>query len=135
MEGNMNKFQSNLQKHPKLTKGIILGYIIFAGCFVFPFGNELFPFEFRKGYFAVVGYGIIGLGFAGVYGEHKEKYVYIASLILTALGMISRYIIEYGEVSNTMNFTPFNIISFIVVIPILIVVSYCFSLKYLVGNN
>ncbi|WP_326909879.1 hypothetical protein [Sedimentibacter sp. MB31-C6] len=62
----MNKFQSNLQKYPKLTKGIILGYIIFAGCFVFPFGNELFPFDFGKGYSVVVSYGIIGLGFAGI---------------------------------------------------------------------
>lgn len=88
-----------------------------------------------KAYLVAASYGIIGLGFAGIYGIHKEKFVYIASLILTVLGMICRYILEYEEVSNTMNFTQFNIISYLVVIPIFIVIAYRFILKYLVKNN
>lgn len=131
----MNKFQLYLQNHPKVLKRFILGYIIFAGCFVFPFGNELFPFDFTKAYLVIASYGIIGLGFAGIYGIHKEKFVYAASLFLTVLGMICRYILEYGEVSNTMNFTLFNIVSYVAVIPVFTVAAYYFSIKYLIIKN
>ncbi len=131
----MNKLRVYLQNNPKIVKGFILGYIIFAGCFVFPFGNERNPFDFMKAYLVVATYGIIGLGFAGIYGINKEKFVYISSLILTVLGMICRYILEYGEVSNTRNFTPFNIMSYLVIIPIFIVVIYHFIIKKLQKNN
>lgn len=131
----MKELKSYLQNHPKITIGIILGYLIFAGCFVFPFGNELFPFDFTKGYLVVATYGIIGLGFAGVYGEHIEKFVYIISLVLTGIGMICRYFLEYGEVSNTINFTTFNIISFLVIIPVLTLVAYHFVLKQLIEKH
>lgn len=131
----MNKFRLFLQNRPKIPKIFILGYIIFAGCFVFPFGNERFPFDFMKAYLVIASYGIIGLGFAGIYGLHKEKFVYIASLILTGLGMICRYSLEYGEVSNTMNFTPFNIISYLTVIPIFTVGAYHFIIGYLMKKD
>lgn len=131
----MNKFRLYLENHPKIPKNLILGYIVFASCFIFPFENDRFPFDFMKAYLVIASYGIIGLGFAGTYGINKEKFVYLASLILTGLGMICRYFLEYGEVSNTMNFTPFNIISYLVVIPIFIVVAYRFIIKYLMKKN
>ena len=129
------KLRLYLENHPQLSRTTILGYIIFAGCFTFPFENELFPFDFIKLYLVVASYGGIALGFAGIYGINKKKFVYIASLILTALGMICRYILEYGETSNTMNFTSFNIISYLIVIPIFIVVAYHFISKYWMGKN
>ena len=128
----MNKFRLYLENHPKIPKKIILGYIIFAGCVIFPFANERSPFDFNKAYLVIASYGIIGLGFAGTYGINKEKFVYVASLILTGLGMLCRYFLEYGEVSNTMNFAPFNIISYLVVIPIFTVVAYHFIIKHLI---
>lgn len=66
----------SLRNKPKLTKALILGYVIFAGCFVFPFGNERFPFDFKEAYLVVATYGIIALGFAGAYGIRKEKFIY-----------------------------------------------------------
>lgn len=131
----MNRFRLYLQNHPKILRIFILGYIIFAGCFTFPFGNERFPFDFSKAYLVIATYGIIGLGFVGIYGINKEKFVYLASLILTGLGMIFRYILEYGEVSNTMNFTPFNMTSYLVIIPIFTVVAYRFIIKLLLENS
>ncbi|NLW41361.1 MAG: hypothetical protein GXY96_10655 [Tissierellia bacterium] len=131
----MKKLRLYLENHPKVPKKIILGYIIFAGCFIFPFANGRSPFDFDKAYLAIVSYGIIGLGFAGIYGINKEKFVYIASFILTGLGMVCRYFLEYGEVSNTVNFTLFNIISYLLVTPILTVISYQFIIKYLMKKN
>ena len=74
---------------------------------------------------------MIGLGFAGLYGIAKEKLVYLITLSLTILGMIFRYILEYGEVSNGYNFTMLNIISYIAIIPILTGATYHYILKYL----
>lgn len=131
----MNKFRLYLEDNPKIPKMFILGYVIFAGCFVFPFGNERFPFDFMKTYLVIASYGIIGLGFARTYGINKGKFVYIVSLILTGLGMIFRYFLEYGEVSNTMNFTLFNITSYLLVIPIFTAVTYYFIIKHLMQKN
>lgn len=131
----MKKLRLYLDNHPKVAKKIILGYIIFAGCFIFPFANERSPFDFDKAYLVIASYGIIGLGFAGIYGINIEKFVYIASFILTGFGMICRYFLEYGEVSNTVNFTLFNIISYLLVTPILTLISYQFIIKYLLKKN
>lgn len=131
----MNKFRLYLENHPKIPKMLILGYIIFAGCVVFPFGNERSPFDFMKAYLVIASYGIIGSGFARIYGINKGRFVYIVSIILTGLGMIFRYFLEYGEVSNTMNFTPFNIISYLVVIPIFTAITYHFIIKHLMQKN
>ena len=43
--------------------------------------------------------------------------VYFATLFLTAAGMGCRYLLEFGEVSNTYNFTLFNGISYLALIP------------------
>lgn len=127
----MKNFGKFLQTHPKVMKGIILGYIIFAGCFVFPFGNKLFPFDLMKAYLVIVSYGVIGLGFAGVWGEKKGKTVYFFTLLFTAMGMLGRYLLEYGEVSNTLNFTPANVISYLVIIPVYCTIAYRLLVQYL----
>lgn len=73
-----------------------------------------------KAYLVLISYGIIGVGLGEIYGKNKYKFIYILSLILTTLGMIFRYVIEYGEVSNTMNFVSLSIISYLLIIPIFI---------------
>lgn len=64
-----------------------------------------------------------------IYGENKEGLVYIISLILTGIGMLCRYILEYGEVSNIRNFTKFNIVSFLIIVPIYIIIVYRYIIK------
>ncbi len=127
----MSNLRGYLQNNPKISKAFILGYIIFAGFFIFPFGNELYPFDFFKVYLVIVFYGIIALGLVGVYGINKAKSVYTASLIFTTVGLIIKYILAYGETSNTMNFTAFNIITYLLVIPVFTVVAYYFISKLL----
>lgn len=120
-----------LRRHPGFAKFILLAYIVFAGCFVFPIGSNPYPFNLSKLYLLTASYGIIGLGFAGLYGDSKEKFVYPATLVLTIAGMLCRYLIEYGEVSNTYNFTTVNVISYLVMIPLFTVAAYSLIVKYL----
>lgn len=115
-----------------IIKGFLLSYVVFVGCFVFPFGSEPFPFDFTKLYLIVASYGMIGLGFAGLYGVKKEKTIYIRVLFLTVLGMIGRYILEYGEVSNTYNFTLWNIISYLAIIPTFTAIGYYYIAKNMI---
>lgn len=113
-----------LQVHPMIPKAVLWGYVIFAGCFVFPIRSEPFPLDFSKAYLLVASYGVIGLGFAGLYGRCRGKTVYFFALVLTVAGMICRYVLEYGEVSNSYNFTFLNVASYIILIPVFTVFVY-----------
>lgn len=126
----METFNVFFQKYPKRIKGFFLGYIVFAGCFTFPFGNESFPLDFMKVYLVLASYFIIGLALSGVYGGKKGKTVYLATLAFTIIGLLCRFALEYGEVSNTMNFTAFNILSYLLIVPLMTLFFYMISLKY-----
>lgn len=119
------------QKRPLIMKLFLLGYIVFAGCFMFPIQSEPFPLDVGNLYSLLLAYGIIGLGFAGLYGKKREKQVYFLTLALTLTGMICRYLLEFGEVSNTYNFTPFNIITYAVIIPVYTVIAYYLTSLYI----
>ena len=60
-------------KYPCAVKIFLMGYVVFAGCFVFLVLSPVSPLDFSKIYLLVVSYGVIGLGFAGVYGAKKRK--------------------------------------------------------------
>jgi hypothetical protein len=119
------------QKQPFIMKLFLFGYIAFAGCFMFPIQSEPFPLDVGNLYSLLLAYGIIGLGFAGLYGKKREKQVYFLTLPLTLTGMICRYLLEFGEVSNTYNFTLFNIITYAVILPVYTVIAYHFISKYI----
>lgn len=111
------KIQAFFQAHPRMPKVLTLGYIVFAGCFVFPIRSEPFPLDVQKVYLLAGSYGVIASAFAGIFGPRREWMVYFATLFLTAAGMGCRYLLEFGEVSNTYNFTLFNGISYLALIP------------------
>ena len=112
------KLQHFFKVHPWIPKILVLGYIVFAGCFMFPIRSEPFPLDFQGVYLLVASHGVIALAFAGIWGPDREWMVYIATFVLTLIGMVCRYLLEFGEVSNTYNFTLFNIVSYLVIIPI-----------------
>lgn len=118
------KIQLFFKAHPQIPKILILGYIVFAGCFVFPIRSEPFPLDFQGVYMLVVSYGVIALTLAGIWGPDKGRMVYIVTFLLTVVGMVCRYLLEFGEVSNTYNFTLFNIISYLAIIPIGTTIAY-----------
>lgn len=118
------KLQYFFKSHPQIPQILVLGYIIFAGCFVFPIRSEPFPLDFQKVYLLVASYGVIALALAGIWGPDQRKKVYAATFLLTFVGMGCRYLLEFGEVSNTYNFTPFNIISYLIIIPIATTAAY-----------
>ncbi len=119
----MNNFFEYVQEHLKVIKLFILGYIAFAGCFNFPFSNAQFPFDFTKAYLIFGSYGLVALFLAGIYGAKKEKVIYLITLTLTAIGMLCRYLLEFGEFSNTLNFTLLNIFSYLLIVPLFTIIT------------
>ena len=118
------KLQSFLKAHPQVPKALVLGYIVFAGCVVFPIHSQPFPLDFQKVYLLAASYGVIALAFAGVFGPGRERMIYIVTFLLTAAGMGCRYLLESGEASNTYNFTLLNIISYLAMIPTGTMIAY-----------
>lgn len=113
-----------VQKHKKVSWLVLIGYLIFCGCFVFPLSNERWSFDFEKAYMIILSYGILATLFTSLLSSNKSIHVYSISLLCTTVGMILRYIIEYGEYSNTINFTQINIIMYLGIIPVFCTLIY-----------
>ena len=120
----MENIKVFVQKHKKLSWLVLIAYLIFCGCFVFPLSNERWSFDFEKAYMIIVAYVILAILFASLLSGNKPIYVYLISLLFTTVGMILRYIIEYGEYSNTINFTQINIIMYLCIIPVFCTLIY-----------
>lgn len=114
----MSELRLNVQKHKRLLWIMVLGYTVFNGCVVFPFSNEMFPFDFSKALLFMVGYGMIGILYAGLLDHRKGISVLLLTVLLTLVGIMGRFLLEFGEVSNSMNFTPLNLVLFLTIIPI-----------------
>ena len=123
------RLQYLFEKHSQLPGILLMGYIIFAGCFVFPIRSEPFPLDFSGVYLLVSSYGVIALASAGIFGPGRGRKVYITTFLLTAIGMGCRYLLEFGEVSNTYNFTLFNIVSYLALIPAGTAAAYCWIVR------
>lgn len=123
------RLQYFFEKHSQLPGILLMGYIIFAGCFVFPIRSEPFPLDFSGVYLLVSSYGVIALASAGIFGPGRGRKVYITTFLLTAIGMSCRYLLEFGEVSNTYNFTLFNIVSYLALIPAGTAAAYCWIVR------
>lgn len=120
----MENFRQNLQNHKSIVWMVILGYLVFNGGIIFPFYNELSKLDYEKIVMAIGCYAIIGMCFTGVLSKGKGIMVLAVSFLFTAIGMVGRYFMEYGKVSNTVNFTPANIIMFLIVVPVYCMVVY-----------
>lgn len=89
-------------------------FLIFFGCFAFPVYNFSKDAPQISRWFnvftALVAYYEIGL-IQGILFESKEHVKCIGiTLVMTVVGFLCRYLLEFGEVSNTYNFILPNIV-------------------------
>ena len=124
----MVKFKELVCKYKK--QAIILGFlfIVCLQCCAFPFYNfshsVSFPIE-------IVNF-MVAMGICKCTGELEAEFfsditwrqVRLLNLGLVLLGMSARYLLEFGEVSNTYNFTYPNMLLHIVMMVICSSVSW-----------
>ena len=61
--------------------------------------------------------GAVGKGFGLIFPSVRPLKAYGIFILLCVFGLVCRYFLEFGEVSNTYNFTLFNIVSYLVLVP------------------
>lgn len=110
----MRDLRAQISNHKKLFCIIGLIFIVWLECCVFPVGNFTFGGGIVIGllnFVAAIGIGkCFGEIEAMVFPKVTWLLVLLLNLGITIMGMVVRYFLEYGEVSNTYNFTFKNIV-------------------------
>ena len=136
-----NRLCTLLQSHRKF--GITLFWVIsiFFGCFTFPFVNLTKILSDTQKQISIINLFICIVAYAEVgllsgYLFHKKKIIFVILINVAhiLLGMIARYFLEFGEVSNTYNFTLPNVAVHIVAISCICICGYLHVKKQIAGR-
>lgn len=131
----MKKLIEYMRKHIKIARGLVMLCMALLTCCVFPIRLGEFPLGWLQ-FFALIGCcRAVAEGFAGVYGPGRVGWVWLMAVASTALGLLGRYLLEFGEVSNTYNFTPVNLVVFLLAVPLGTVAAYYSSCKKRKGEK
>ena len=106
----------NLQNHKVLSLILLLGWIFLSSLSIFPI--KLLSLDYGILFLAISWYGLIGIWFAGLWGKGHTLRIFTLTVAFTALGLICRYLLNYGEVSNSVDFTIINVLVYIIIVPL-----------------
>ena len=116
----MSKTVSFVKRHRKLFVTIALLFFILLGGAAFPiynFNKEWSTTLTLSILVSAIGYsGMLGVTEIALFPKAKLYHIIPLNFGLTLLSMGCRYLLEYGEVSNTYNFTAPNIILHIIAV-------------------
>jgi len=109
----MNNFYLTIQRNRKKWLIVFYGFAFFFGCFTFPIVN-FSPdapkvLTFISLLVCIGAYYETGMVAGALYHNKKMGFHILLSVFHVAVGMVLRYLLEFGEVSNTYNFTLPNI--------------------------
>ena len=130
-----------MKNKKRMLIGGIFICLAFITCCMFPFLNLTKETPIRMEVInwlvivvSIMFYHSIGQSEAKLFPNSSAMFIILFNLIATIVGMGSRFFLEFGEVSNTYNFTIPNIILHIVVAVVLSSVTWLF-LKKSTDNN
>ena len=119
----MKNLRIYVSKHKKLLCVIGLIFIVCLECCVFPVGNFTYGGDITIGLINLATAIGISKCLSEIEAMLLPKVAWLLVLLLnlgvTVMGMVARYFLEYGEVSNTYNFTLKNIVSHTVIMLLL----------------
>ena len=110
----MKDIRTSIIKHKKIVCIVGLLFVILLECCVFPVGSITHTKWFTIGIVNI----ITAVGIckcvcemeAALFPKASWGMINLLNIGITIMGMVSRYLLEYGEVSNTYNFTPKKIV-------------------------
>ena len=110
----MEHAEKAAQSHRVRSCVLLFGLAVFINCFGFPVYNlnKEWPFSLTAVYalstpaLAVFSGGSL----AALFPQKRLSFLVLLSSALTCIGLVCRFLLEFGEVSNTYNFTLPNII-------------------------
>ena len=119
----MKDLRTYVSIHKKLFFLIGLIFIVCLECCVFPVGYFAYGRNITIGLInlaAAIGIGkCVGEIEAMMFPKVTWLMVLLVNFGVTIMGMVARYFLEYGEVSNTYNFTVRNILVHVVIMMLL----------------
>ena len=137
-----NRLYTLLQSHRKIGITIFWIVAIFFGCFGFPFANITNvlsnvqeKISMINIFTLLVAYAEVGLLSGYLFENKKVSIVLLLNLTHIIVGMICRYFLEFGEVSNTYNFTMPNTLLHIVTILCVCLCGYLHAKKQIEDNK
>lgn len=120
----INNLSKLVNKNKKISWAIFITYIaIFIGCAAFPLLTQYTGYLYIILHLANAVY-IAPLMLVALLGKGKAIKAYSVSFMSLLIGMICRYFIEFGEASNSVNFTVINIASFLIILPLVYIITY-----------
>ena len=125
----INDLQIKLQKHKKILLPLLICYLIFNSCFTFPLIKNFIPTTTYDIFMLLSSYGLISFIFIFLLDKINIFKFFTLTFTFITTGLIFRYFLEYGEVSNSVNFTSKNVIIFLIIIPTYCTIIYYFSSK------
>ena len=106
----MKDIRTAIIKHKKMVCILGLLFVILLECCVFPVGSITHTEWFTIGIINLItAVGIckcVGEMEATLFPKASGVMISLLNIGITIMGMVLRYFLEYGEVSNTYNFTP-----------------------------
>lgn len=115
----MNGNASSRKRYKPLAYLLALGFVVFANCFGFPIYNlnKEWPLSLTAVMiFVPVSCAFAAGGFlAELFPAKSSLFILALTAALTFAGWGCRFLLEFGEVSNTYNFTPANMLLHFVV--------------------
>ncbi len=137
-----NKLHTILQSHKKIGLTLFWVVAIFFGCFCFPlvnFTKTLSDMQKQISiwniFICLLAYAEVGLFSGCLFEKKKIGIVLLINVAHIIAGMICRYFLEFGEVSNTYNFTLPNIAIHIVAISFICICGYLHAKKQIEENK
>ena len=137
-----NRLYTLLQSHRKIGIALFWVIAIFFGCFCFPFINLTKVLSDAQKQISIINlfvcflaYAEVGLLSGYLFDKKKISVVLLINVAHIIVGMICRYFLEFGEVSNIYNFTLANIAIHIVVILCICLCSYLHTKKQIAENK
>ena len=137
-----NRLYTLLQSHRKTGIAIFWIVAIFFGCFCFPFVNLTKILSDAEKQISIinlftlsVAYAEVGLLSGYLFEKKKIGVVLVINVAHIIAGMICRYFLEFGEVSNTYNFTFPNIAIHIVAISCICICGYLHAKKQIAESK
>ena len=109
--------KSNSEKFKNMLKTIFILFAVVEFCCAFPILSHIKGLEILRIVTLVFVCGAVGKGFGLIFPYIRPLKAYGIFILLCVFGLVCRYFLEFGEVSNTYNFTLFNIVSYLVLVP------------------
>ena len=142
MKKEENRLYTLLQSHRKIGIALFWVVAVFFGCFCFPFANitKLLSdtqkqISIINLFLCLVAYAEVGLLSGYLFEKKKTGAVLLIHAVHIIGGMLCRYFLEFGEVSNTYNFTLLNIAIHMAAISCICLCSYLHTKKQIAENK